>query len=128
MGRGIFNGTGQKTLMNGENFLPFSDAVMAAFASRSHEWMFWEIRECQRAEDPGAPIQVLISLSLPGIGEGAQLRNGQRLCDPQKESPSECVSQVIRAAISGKRSAVPPLKTIRVRDSRGISLPQQATP
>lgn len=88
-----------------ETFLPFSDAVMAALASRSHEWSFWEIRECTQG--------VVLVLELPGG------RHAEILCNPSSDSPSECVTRLIQAAAAGKSPTLSPFKAERIRNSRG---------
>lgn len=101
--------------MNTPQFLVFSDALMAALASRSHEWSQWEIRECQenvsilRGEPTGRPPEhaerhsayVILSVNVPGSRPGQMGHAALRL-DPQNDSPSDAVSRALTQAVSAE--------------------------
>lgn len=84
---------------------------MAALASRSHEWLEWEIRECDESiyrQPTGStpesedtvhdPRQtVTLSISLPATQRG-QMGHAAASYRPESASPSESVSELIKRA------------------------------
>jgi hypothetical protein len=93
--------------MESPEFLPFSDALMAAFASRPHEWSDWEIRETHEHlhETSRAPQQAIlhspprtrlrVSASVL-IAEGERCSFRRLVCDPEVASPSQTASELLR--------------------------------
>lgn len=97
-------------------FSPFADAAMAALASRSHEWLEWEIREhddtlyqLESSERDGvdplteshsAALDLTVRVEVPAPGQVGEARLH---LDPRAESPWESVVRALAGAPAGLR-------------------------
>lgn len=120
-------------------FTTFSDALMAAFASRSHEWLDWEIREHETARfvargEPGSDAllepsvpkwRVSVSVSVPTKND-ATMGHSQIDVDPHIASPSQLVTELLDRAARNEtaRFRVTPWNEASAPNARDTTLPQ----
>lgn len=106
-----------------DGFSAFSDAVMTLMASRSHEWLAWEIAEGKLPDDDGPWVRLRIILR--SLEEGRPCRQSESwLWLQTPRSPSEFALEALQTAISGYHPTPPQQASFfcisKLRNSQGI--------